>query len=183
MEVFSKIFQCVQKSNFLLLGSCSEWQNQSLTENLKFKICAFHMRNFFCAFLKRKSYTSCDCLWIRGFLQKSFSVCKNVISYFCESAVREWQYQRKFNFNISCFGAEAKFGSKQLFQKINFGNNSWKQWKRMVWSASKHGALVVVSFFILYLYFGFAFVFQFDFEFLSLFDFVPPFLILYLYLS
>ena len=114
--------------------------------NLKFKICAFHMRNFFCAFLKRKSYTSCDCLWIRGFLQKSFSVCKNVISYFCESAVREWQYQRKFNFNISCFGAEAKFGSKQLFQKINFGNNSWKQWKRMVWSASKHGALVFVSF-------------------------------------
>ena len=113
--------------------------------NLKFKICAFHMRNFFCAFLKRKSYTSCDCLWIRGFLQKSFSVCKNVISYFCESAVREWQYQRKFNFNISCFGAEAKFGSKQLFQKINFGNNSWKQWKRMVWSASKHGALVFVS--------------------------------------
>ena len=57
--------------------------------NLKFKICAFHMRNFFCAFLKRKSYTSCDCLWIRGFLQKSFSVCKNVISYFCESAAND----------------------------------------------------------------------------------------------
>ena len=59
------------------------------------------------------------------FMQK----CKFLLLWICS----KWQYQRKFNFNISCFAAGPNFASKRYFQKINSGNNSRKQWKRIAW--------------------------------------------------
>lgn len=61
----------------------------------------------------------------KQFMQK----CNFLLLWICS----KWQYQRKFNFNISCFAAGPNFASKRHFQKINSGNNSRKQWKRIAW--------------------------------------------------
>ena len=99
-----------------------------------------------------KSYTFSIEFGLEVF-SKSFSLCKNVISFFCEAAANDnIKGSLISTFHVS---EPANFASKQHFQKINSGNNSRKQWKRIVWFVSRHEAFVFVFFF----YFVFDFLF------------------------
>ena len=122
-------------------------QEQLSVSVIEVKTSLTELKVYFCAFHMWGNHTLPAIDFGLDVFSKSLSLCKNVISYFCESAVREWQYQRKFNFNISCFGA-GKLWFKAAFSE----NQLWQQFKETM---KENGFIrffdVIFVFLILYL--------------------------------
>ena len=127
-------------------------QEQLSVSVIEVKTSLTEFKVFFCAFHMWGNHTlpaigfGLDNFRLEKFRKSKFmQKCNFLLLWICSS---EWQYQRKFNFNISCFGA-GKLWFKAAFSE----NQRWQQFKETM---KENGFIrflfdVIFVFLILYL--------------------------------